>query len=665
MRAIPALLLAPALALAACTSGGGEVEAPPKEKVTFEGAKSISESNLRDLIAQDLRRYDADPRLAALDDAAYRIEYLYRLEGFDRVRVTSRVEGDGVIFRIEEGPRIRLGQVHFEGATLFSVEELKQLVPGRFLGDPPPYSLRLVLMMEDGVIAAYRARGYFDVAVERRMSPEADKNSRIHIWFTIDEGKPYTVTEIRGLPSDPELTKKTAEFLSRPYTPSTGETLEATLVDFHREHAHPFATARVKPQLDRESGTVALEADIRPGPAVRIGEHNIKGAVWTRSPFIENRLGLTPAQEYRASDLRRAEERLMESNIFKRVRVLPGPYQEESGTVPLDIEVEERESGEASLRGGYGSFEAFRLGADLAGINIWGGAESIRVGGNVSKTGYRGEAELGVPYLCGTELRLGISGYYENREYPSFDALSRGGVLSFSYPVLKTLTATVGVRHANIITSNVDPSVPPGDLLDFNYTAFIISPTLDLRDNALMPTQGMLLTSEVSYSPSYLLSDVEFWSASGRFSYYFPFPGGIVFATSFQGGVIAPIGDTQDIPIALREFAGGTNTVRGYKFEGIGPKVNGQPTGGQVFLALQSEIRFPIVGDLQGAVFCDQGGVWFDRVRVNLSELRYGVGVGLRYVTPAGALVADVGWNPHPRQGEYPVEFHLSVGFPF
>src|SRR5204862_3472881 len=134
------------------------------------------------------------------------------------------------------------------------------------------------------------------------------------------------------------------------------------------------------------------------------------------------------------------------------------------------------------------------------------------------------------------------------------------------------------------------------------------------------------------YAPSTVLTDIQFRSASGRFSYYFPFPEGIVFATSFQGGVIAPIAGTQEIPIALREFAGGTNTVRGYKFESIGPKVNGDPTGGQVFMALQSEFRIPIVGDLQGAVFCDQGGVWFDRVRVSLGDLRYAVGTGLRFV---------------------------------
>ena len=105
--------------------------------------------------------------------------------------------------------------------------------------------------------------------------------------------------------------------------------------------------------------------------------------------------------------------------------------------------------------------------------------------------------------------------------------------------------------------------------------------------------------------------------------------------------------------------------MRGFKFESIGPKVNGEPTGGEVFLCLQTEIRFPIWGSLQGAVFSDQGGVWFERTDVNLSDIRYSVGVGLRFVTPAGALVADVGFNPHTKAGEHPIELSLSVGFPF
>ncbi len=658
-------LSAALLALSACSSGEEQEGSDPEDKAIFEGAENKSEGDLREMVRRDLRRYEAERRPTALDDAAYRIEYRYRLDGFDRVKVTSRVEGDKIVFKIEEGPRILLGQVRFEGSTVFSNDVLRELVPGKFLGDAPPYSLRLVLLIEDGLIAAYRLKGYADIAVTRRVSPEPDKHGRINVWFTIDEGKSYHVTEIRGLPFDGPLLVKTGEYVGRPFTPGTGESLEATIIDYYRDHGHPFATARTRTTTDHDSGTVIFEADVRPGPGVRIGEKDIKGTVWSRSSFVDSRADIEPGKEFRASDLRRAEERLIATNVYKRARVSPGPFQEESGTVPVEIDLEERETGEASVRGGYGSFEGIRLGADLTGINIWGGAESVRVGGSFSKVGFRGDAELGVPYLFGTELRGGFSAYYDSREYPSYDARSRGYVVSFSYPILSTLSAAVGVRHAIIQTSNVDPNIPPGDLLDFNYTAVFLAPTLDLRDSPLNPTQGILIASEFSTSPSTSFSDVQFWSASGRFSYFFPFPAGIVFATSFQGGIIAPIRDTETIPISLREFAGGTNTVRGFKFEAIGPKVNGEPTGGEVFLAVQTDLRFPLWGNLQGALFTDVGGVWFERTRVNLSDHRYAVGVGLRFVTPAGALVADVGYNPHTRSGEHPIELHLSVGFPF
>lgn len=663
MKRLPVVLLL--LTIAACSSQEQTSPANPDETVVFKGASAVSPSELLELVSRDLERFEKDPASPALDDAAYRIEYRYRLSGFDRIDVTSSVKDKKIIFEITEGPRMLLAQVHFEGTTVFRTEELRQLAPTRFLGNLPPYSQRSVILVEESIIAAYRDRGYLEVAVTHRTALQEGTEDRMIVWFTIQEHDPHTVTEIRGLPDDDGLREKTREFLGRPYSPSTPEALEAAIVDFYREHGHPFATVRVKPKIDHPSGSVILEIDLRKGPHAALQGTSVTGAVWSRENFILDRADLKDGEEYRSSDLRRAEERLMATNVFKRVRVSPSQTQQEAVTLPIEIDVEEREGGEASLRGGYGSFDGLRLGADLTGVNIWGGAESIRVGGNVSKTGYRGESELGIPYLFGTELRLGLSGYYENREYPSFDAESRGGVLGFSYPIFDKLNGTIGFRHAKIITSNVDPSVPPGDLLDFSYTAVFVSPTLDLRDSPINPTRGILLTGEFSYTPIPSFTDISFWSASGRFSYFQSFPGSLVFATSFQGGIITPFGGTQEIPIAMREFAGGTNTVRGYKFESIGPKVNNDPTGGEVFLSLQTELRIPIVGDLQTVLFVDEGGVWFDRLRVNLSDLRYAVGTGLRYITPAGALVVDVGWNPSPRAGEYPVELHISVGFPF
>ena len=92
--------------------------------------------------------------------------------------------------------------------------------------------------------------------------------------------------------------------------------------------------------------------------------------------------------------------------------------------------------------------------------------------------------------------------------------------------------------------------------------------------------------------------------------------------------------------------------------------MNGNATGGETFLALQTEVRFPIWGDLHGAVFTDRGGVW-GTTAGGPSEVRYSVGTGLRYYTPAGAIVTDVAWNPDRKPGERGWEFHFSIGFPF
>jgi len=393
MRRVPVVLLL--LTLAACSSSELPSPSDPDELIVFEGVNAVSTSELLDLVARDLERGPAGLRPGALDDAAYRIEYRYRLAGFDRVDVTSRIQGKKIIFHVVEGARLLLAQVHFEGATIFKTEELRQLAPTRFLGALPSYSRRSVILMEDSIVAAYRDRGYLDVAVAHRTA--------------IQEGSPFAVAEIRGLPSDDALLEKTREFLGRPYTPAIPEAVEAAIVDFYREHGHPFATARVRPRVDHATGSVILEVELRQGPHAALENPKISGAVWTRENFILGRAGLKNGEEYRASDLRRAEERLLATAVFKRVRVSPSPTQEEAVTLPIEIEVEEREGGEASIRGGYGSFDGLRLGADLTGVNIWGGAESVRVGGSISKTGYRGDSELGVPYLFGTELRFGLS----------------------------------------------------------------------------------------------------------------------------------------------------------------------------------------------------------------------------------------------------------------
>lgn len=633
-------------------------------RIVFEGVKSFSESALLDAMRAELEEYDRAPDPTLLSDGAFRIVHLYELAGYLGTRAEVSESPGRIVFRITEAPYVALGKVRVLGNAAIRDDDLLARLPRSLLGSVP-FSDRLAGVIRNHLIAAYAASGYVDVAVSAPTLTRHEKAGTMDVTFSIEEGKRYTVTGFEGMPDVPKLASRLSSLVGKPLTPQSADEVEAVVLDDYRERGHPFVRIVVRPRLDRERGAATLVIDLDPGPAATVGRPVVRGNARTRTGWIESRADLEEGKEYRASDLRRAEKRLMATSLFTTVEVNPGLRQDDGAPVPPEIKVEERDPGEVALRLGYGTLDGPRAGVDFRYANLLGGAELFRAGGTVSRYGYRMEAELAFPFLFGSDFRPGLSGYYENEDYPSFEAVSFGEVVSLSYPVLEKVQATLGVRHANIRTKNVEPGVPPGDLLDFAYTAPFLSALWDERDSPLLPSRGFLLDGRVEWSGESFSRDIQFWSASGRAVTLFPLPWNLVLAVSLQGGVISPIGSTEVIPVSLRYFAGGTNTVRGFEFASLGPQAGGEATGGEAFLALQTEVRFPIWGDLHGAVFSDRGGVWEELGEVDLSEVRYSVGSGLRYHTPAGAIVADGAWNPARRDGERGWAFHFSIGFPF
>jgi outer membrane protein assembly complex protein YaeT len=665
MRSATALCLL--LAAAGCSSAPDPSDPEGQEHLEFRGVEKSHEPELRELVAPDLRRYLEDPRDTVLDDAVFRLRYHYRFEGRADVQVEFERTPTKVIFKVQEGPRVTLGRVHFYDNTVFTSDELKAARPRGFLGEAVPFSDRLVTMLRDEVLAEYGKKGYIEaeVEVEQRRAPEDP--GRVHLSFVLKEGRQFTLSGIDGILDEVALSEKLARFVLEPYTPSVSEEVEATIIDHYRDRGRPFAQAIAMPKIDRQAGRVWIELDVRPGREAKIGALRITGNLQARDSFVRQRADLEAGEPYRASDLRRAEKRLLDTQLFKSARVSPGTLQEATGELAIDVALEEKEAGEFALRGGWGSHEGPRGGADLSYMNLLGGAEMVRVGGTISPLGFRSDAELAFPYFLGTEFRPGVAAWIEDHQFPSFDTRSYGTLGSLGYRISDELGVSTGVRYSIIRTDNVDPAVPPGDLLDFAYTALFLSGTATFVDNPRLPTEGIVASAEVDWSPQSLRSDVVFVSASGRVSGYVPLPWDLVLASSFQGGIIVPRGSTEEIPISLRYFAGGETTVRGFRRDRVGSQVGGQPTGGEVYMAVQTELRFPIWGDVHGAVFTDQGGVWFDHNHVAIDESRWSVGIGLRYYTAAGAFVIDLGWNPHPNReiGEKSFDPQFSIGFPF
>jgi outer membrane protein insertion porin family len=135
---------------------------------------------------------------------------------------------------------------------------------------------------------------------------------------------------------------------------------------------------------------------------------------------------------------------------------------------------------------------------------------------------------------------------------------------------------------------------------------------------------------------------------------------GLALAMSFRWGVIQHLlSGSQTYPDRLF-FMGGVDSLRGFLQDSLVPQDIAQrlldPSsglslndvvirGGDIFLNPRAELRIPLGGSVETAVFMDAGNLWTDPARVEPFDLRYAVGTGLRIATPIGPLVFDYGFN--------------------
>jgi outer membrane protein insertion porin family len=154
-------------------------------------------------------------------------------------------------------------------------------------------------------------------------------------------------------------------------------------------------------------------------------------------------------------------------------------------------------------------------------------------------------------------------------------------------------------------------------------------------------------------------------------SHYQPLFMKSVIELRLRTGVAEPYGDSNSVPIYERYFAGGANTIRGYKERRIGPYYGGDnddPKGGQAIMVANAEYTYPLMNFLRVAFFYDIGNVWEKASELDSGGLKAGTGIGFRIKTPIGPIMLDYGIPLNKASGEDSkgdgrFHFNMSHGF--
>lgn len=646
--------------------------------IRIEGNRDVKQSALMKQIVLEFDDAPSGQRwTVAADDATFAIESLYRERGYPFAQVAFQREAEGpspgtVTFRIDEGPRILVRTIAFDGNKAFEDAILSDLVLDTWPPRPKgavPYIQDNVRRGANEIAAYYYDRGYLAASVA---APEVSLDRAAgyaDVRYAIEEGPQHRVASVSVVGPPPDfgtaLDKIAKTYEGKAYTPRMADRLAALIEEHLANRGYPDVRVEPREETDAATGRVRLRMDVHSGELVTLSGVDVTGNRVTIDDFIRSRVKLALGAPYDRQAERKTFQSLYRTGLFRTVTLELKP--DEGSDRRLEVGVVEAPSREIFVEPGYGSYELFRVRLGLRHRNLFGRGKGFRAEGIAAVRAQKATLGFTDPSLLGTELLADYPVYWERRKEPSFTSQEYGLAPSVTWRISETLSLTGIYRLKSSEATQVDVSEEAAGDNTFRTSSATLSPLFDSRDSFFVPRRGMLVHPSLEWAAAGLGSELQFLRIRHRQSHFFPLSSRTVLAILLQTGVIIPQGNTETIPIQERFFNGGENTVRSFLEGELGPRdEGGDPLGGKTFTAVSAEIRQDLVHRWQIAAFVDAGNVLpaYEDYG-SFDNFRYGIGLGLRYILPVGPIRVDAALNPSPRDGEDNYAVHFSVGMAF
>jgi outer membrane protein assembly complex protein YaeT len=646
-------------------------------KIDFSGVKSFSENALRTALADQIEEIaQSGLTPAAADDTAFFLGIFYRKNGFPDVEVKWNIAAGGKLaLAVSEGPKIWLSDIRFSGNKAITAKVLADYVEGTTRERFPRLRQKLPYVQSDvetgvsRIQSLYESQGFLNVSVEpAKISFTAGKTAA-DISITIHEGTQYHFGKL-NLDGDlvfyPQtgLLKKLKPFSEKPYTPDTVTNMQREIVYYYRVRGYYEA------KVDASSDPAAAKDGIAPvtflitaGNIYRFDGVNESGLDRLHPGFLKKRFAGLHGQFYNPEKLDDVYRSLMRTGLFKSLRITSKTLP--THEVELDMEAGEAKSKELGFLLGYGSYDGFLAGIQAAERDLFGTGRSLGGSAEYSQRLLKGEVQYLDPWFLESDNSLRLKLNALNQDFHGYSKIETGGRVELARALSKHLNISIFLlpREVHLTNIQINPASDTGPTRYF-VNSLGTTMTLDLRDSAINPGKGFIITTTSDYAGNPLGSNLDFVRGTGRISYYLPIKRAIL-AFGARGGVLFPFQGAASIPIDERFFNGGGRSVRSFAEYELGPKdSSNNPIGGDTFTTFNAELDFPIIGNLVGATFLDAGSVGHS-LSNGIGAMRYGIGGGLRYNLPVGPIRFDYGLNPDPRPGEKQGAFHLSFGFAF
>jgi outer membrane protein insertion porin family len=708
-------------------------ERPSIESFEIKGNKDIKtedlQKSLRNVGLASGKTFDR----SVLEEVTQFLTDQYYARGKYAVRIDTKVEevpGNKVRIAIDivEGKRARIRQINVVGNTRFDDEELRE---GFELNTPnwlswyrqdDRYARESLQGDLEKLRSYYMDRGYANFEIQSAQVAIAPEKDDIFITVNIHEGEVFKVSEVKlaGNMVVPEAQ------LRRLLLVQPGQTFNNKLVSQTQEllsyrlgeDGYAFAKIDPVPTANNETREVALTFFVEPGNRVYVRHVNFLGTSSIDDEVLRREMRQLEGGWLSNSAVERSKERIQRLPYVEKVDYETTPVPGSPDLVDVDYTIKEGLPGQFGGGIGYSESQSFILNGSFVHSNFMGTGQ--RVAAEISTGKYSDVYSISHtdPYrtVDGVSRTLSLT-YRDITQFVSasseFSTETMTAGLDYGYPITEYQGVRFGLsaQKAELLTSpgssarqavewvqqNGDSfeitepgAFGPVTFFGTNYTTFELGAgwSYDTRNRALFADRGTRHQVNLAYAlPG---SDVEYWILSYNYLQFVNLYGPFTLALIGEFAYAEDIGETTAPPPYRNFFAGGPETVRGYKESRLGPKDDfGNPYGGNLKVVGRAELLLPIPekwrASARFSLFYDIGNV-FSTGHVDFrgadgvtpvdygfeyDKLKHSTGLAVQWLAPLGIFRFSYAFPLNAYGGDSVLfedeteEFQFSIGQAF
>lgn len=546
---------------------------------------------------------------------------------------------------------------------VFGVDEDIETQIRLFVGEPTHESdratRRFIEDLPESTQRSLAALGYYSAEVKANRSTSRDGDF-IDIRVTLND--PTLVNTINVSiqgpgKDDPEFMRSLVDIPLRQNTVFVStdyEAAKAQLIDAAQNLGYfgfDFITNEVR--VSRRNLTADVTIVASSGERYTFGRIRYDQTIFNEE-FLERWMPFREGEPYESGLIAEAVQNLQSSGYFDSVRVLPQRDPRYGRTVPVSIELEKKDNNLIGLGLGYATDTKVRTKLTWTRPLL-------------NRFGHSAEVQL---ELSRVRQTASVSYTIPRRNQPLFNYFAvEYGLKNEPTDENKSFLSTLSFQRVRRLSSSWQESL----FLRWERERYTIGDEEPVTTDLWLPgvswsrtrskgspflQWGQSSTIQLLYGSRKLFSTVDLYKTLINFKYIRAVSDRNTLITAAQYGAISS-NDFDRVPISQRFFAGGDNSIRGFKYLDVSPRnLEGVAVGGRYLEVLSFEHNYRFRDRWSTAVFVDGGRAFnnFDQ------PYSVGAGVGVRWQSPVGPFRLDVAMPVNENVEDRQVRIHLSLG---